>query len=130
MAGERSDSYVILVILLLNAILGFYQEYKAEEAVRRLNQLAAPFAMVMREGTTQLIEASHLVPGDIAILNAGDIIPADGRLFEATAFEADEAVLTGESQSVYKTTATIDGEDLIPAVLTGNIQAGNNTIHA
>lgn len=114
-AGERTDSYVILVILLLNATLGFYQEYKAEEAVRKLNKLAAPFAMVVREGTTQLIDAVELVPGDVVILNAGDIIPADGRLFETSAFEADEAVLTGESQSVYKTTVAIEGESVIPA---------------
>lgn len=116
-AGEHTDSYVILVILLLNAFLGFYQEYKAEEAVRKLKQLAAPFSMVVREGKMQLIEAQGIVPGDIAVINAGDIIPADGRLFETSAFEADEAVLTGESQSVYKTTTAIVGENLIPADL-------------
>ncbi len=125
-AGERTDSYVILVILLLNASLGFYQEYKAEEAVKKLKQLSAPFAMVVREGKAQLTEAENLVPGDVVIINAGDIIPADGRLFKVSAFEADESLLTGESQSVYKTTAAIKGEGLLPADINNMLFKGTS----
>lgn len=115
LAGEFTDSYVIFVILFLNAALGFYQEYKAGEAVKKLKQLATPFAMAVRAGKPQYIDAVQLVPGDIVMLNAGDIIPADGRLFEVSAFRTDEAILTGESESTQKITGVLENDGLFPA---------------
>jgi Ca2+-transporting ATPase len=97
-----TDALVILVILMLNALLGFYQEYKAEKAVEALKELAVTYAKVIRDGKVEEIPAKKLVPGDILVLEEGDKVPADARLIEITSLKVDESALTGESTPVFK----------------------------
>src|SRR6266545_1988470 len=94
---EWLDTGAIGAILVLNAALGFAQEYRAERALEALERLAAPLASVIRDGEPRVIEASRLVPGDIIQLSAGDIVPADGRLIASEFLQLQEASLTGES---------------------------------
>ncbi|OIO66415.1 hypothetical protein AUJ68_00870 [Candidatus Woesearchaeota archaeon CG1_02_57_44] len=95
--GEHVESVAIFVILLLNALLGFVQEYRAERAMEKLQELSAKSARVLRDGKEHKIEAAHVVPGDLLILEAGDIVPADARLISVASMQIDEAALTGES---------------------------------
>lgn len=105
--GETGDGITIIAIVLMNAILGFVQEFRAEKSVETLRALTAPEARVMRGGIVQQIPARDLVPGDVVELEAGDRIPADCRLLEVTGLQVDEAALTGESTSVKKTTVPL-----------------------
>lgn len=100
--GQMIEAVAITAILLLNGILGFIQEYRAEQALEALRQLSAPTATVLRDGIEQEVAASTLVPGDVVLLEAGDKIPADGRLLEVGAMRVEEASLTGESRPVTK----------------------------
>ena len=102
--GELQDTIVILVIVLLNAIVGYMQEHRAEKAMQALKQMAAPTATVLRENKESHIEASQLVPGDIVRLEAGVLVPADLRITEAHVLKIEEASLTGESIAVEKQT--------------------------
>ncbi len=95
--GEPADTIAIIVIVILNAIAGFTQEYRAEKAVAALKKMAAPYATVIRDGLPVSLAATQLVPGDIVVLEAGNIVPADIRLVEAMRLRVDEASLTGES---------------------------------
>ncbi|MBM3292800.1 HAD-IC family P-type ATPase, partial [Candidatus Bathyarchaeota archaeon] len=97
-----TDSYVILSVLILNAILGFIQEYRAEKAVEALKKLINPRSTVIRGGEERIIDSSELVPGDIVKLEAGDRVPADLRVVESFNLDVDEAILTGESLPVSK----------------------------
>ncbi|MGH9889206.1 MAG: cation-transporting P-type ATPase, partial [bacterium] len=106
--GEAADVVAIAVIVVLNAALGVMQEYRAERAIAALRRLAAPNARVRRSGETQNIAAADLVPGDILLLEAGNVIPADARLIELARFTVDEAPLTGESESVHKIVGEVD----------------------
>jgi len=110
--GEPSDTIAITVIVLLNAILGFVQEYRAEKAMAALKKLAAPSATVIRDGRPESIPAGRLVPGDIITLEAGNIVPADIRLMEAIQIQVDESPLTGESLPVEKNNAAMKEADL------------------
>jgi Ca2+-transporting ATPase len=103
--GEFADSITILIIVVLNAVLGFVQEYRAEKSLEVLKKLAAATAKVIRNGNLQQLPARDLVPGDIMVIESGDKLAADGRLIEAQNVEADEAALTGESLTVRKTGA-------------------------
>ena len=103
--GERLDAYVILAIILACTVLGFVQEYRAEQAAAALQKLAAPEATVLRDGVEQVIPAREVVPGDVLVLHTGDRVAADGRLLEAVNLKNDEALLTGESTAVNKTAA-------------------------
>ncbi len=105
--GEWIDTAAIVAILLLNAVLGFAQEYRAEQALAALRKLSAPTATVVRDGQEHEVPATELVPGDLVILEAGDQVPADGRLVEVGAMQVTEAALTGESQPVHKALASI-----------------------
>ena len=99
---EFMDALVILIILVVNAVLGFYQEFKAEKAVESLKKMAPRNAKVKRNGKVREIGVSEVVPGDILKLDEGDKIPADSRLIKAYSMYVDEAILTGESQPVEK----------------------------
>lgn len=101
--GDLKDTLVIASVVLLNAALGFVQEYRAEAALAALKNMLAPVARVRRGGGTREVDAASLVPGDLLLLEAGDRIPADARVLAAHGAEAAEAALTGESQTVAKT---------------------------
>jgi len=105
--GEWIDTAAIVTILVLNAVLGFAQEFRAEKALSALKEMAAPTARVVRDGRESSVPASELVPGDIVVLEAGDQIPADGRLAEAHALQVIESALTGESEPVHKSTVPV-----------------------
>ena len=100
--GEAKDAIVIMSIVIVNALLGLYQEGKAEKALEALKKMASPTAKVLRDGKPQEIPSSQLVPGDLVILETGDIIPADLRLVESSNLKVEEASLTGESVPVEK----------------------------
>lgn len=110
--GEPADTVAIVVIVLLNAALGFTQEYRAEKAMAALKKMAASHAVVVRDGRRRTIAASDLVPGDIVFVETGRIVPADMRIIEASRLRAEEAALTGESVPVEKTAEALDGESL------------------
>ncbi len=95
--GELFEPALILLIVILNAIMGVYQEGKAEKALDALKNMSAPHARVIRDGVESVIEASQLVPGDIIKLEAGDFVPADARLLTSTSLKSEESALTGES---------------------------------
>ncbi len=95
--GELFEPALILLIVILNAIMGVYQEGKAEKALDALKNMSAPHARVIRDGVEQVIDASLLVPGDIIKLEAGDFVPADARLLKSVSLKSEEAALTGES---------------------------------
>lgn len=96
------DAFVILGVVVINTIIGFIQEFRAEKAMEALRQLAAPTAIVLRDGERKEVPSSEVVPGDIVILAAGDRIPADARIVEAANLKTEEASLTGESLPVEK----------------------------
>lgn len=102
--GDLKDTLVILAIVVLNAALGFFQEYRAEKAIEALQKMAVPHVHVLRDGEWQEIEATNLVPGDVIRLEAGGAVPADARLVEAVNLQVQEAALTGESVPVDKQT--------------------------
>ncbi len=105
--GDAADAAAILVIVLLNGILGFVQEYRAEKAMAALRRLAAASARVVRDGRVTDVPAAELVPGDVVLLEAGNVVPADLRLVEAAALRIEEAALTGESVPIEKTTGPL-----------------------
>ena len=109
---EVTDAIVILIIVVLNALLGFTQEYRAERAMAALKKMAAPKVKVHRDGHLIEISSRELVPGDVIQLDAGDAVPADCRLIEAINLRVQEAVLTGESEPVEKNTQVIQGENI------------------
>ena len=107
-AGESfTESIIILVVVLLNAILGVIQESKAEAAIEALQTMTAAKCKVLRDEKTEVLESSNLVPGDVVILEAGDAVPADGRLIKCASLKIEEAALTGESTPENKTVDTI-----------------------
>ena len=107
---EYVDAITIGGIVVLNAVVGFVQEYRSEKAMEAMKKLTAPKARLLREGKEVLLPAREVVPGDIALLESGDRIPADGRLLEVVDLKTDEAVLTGESTPVGKTTEALDAK--------------------
>jgi len=108
------DTIVILSVILLNAILGFVQEGKAEGALDALRNMMVPECQVIRDGEQQRIPARELVPGDIVVMDGGDKIPADVRFFEASNLHVDESSLTGESVPAKKRVDAIERQDLVP----------------
>jgi len=107
---EFLDAGVIAAILILNAIIGFSQEYRAEKAIQLLKKMSTPKAVVAREGKEQVIEAKLLVPGDVIILEAGDKVPADARILDLAEAQVNEAMLTGESVPVKKNLTPLQKE--------------------
>ncbi len=112
MIGDVKDTVVILIIIVLNAIVGFVQEYRAEKAMEALKKMSAPSATVLRNGLPVQINAAELVQGDVVLLEAGNMIPADIRLLESHSLKIEEASLTGESHAVEKQTDELHGEQL------------------
>lgn len=112
LVGEVTDTLVILVIVVLNAVIGFVQAWRADQAMAALRQLAAAHATVLRGGMVQVLPATELVPGDIVLLEAGNQIPADLRLIEIAQLQVDESALTGESVTVAKQTEALAAEDV------------------
>ncbi len=110
--GDLTDTIVILIIVVLNAFIGFFQEYKAEKAMQALKQMALTQAKVMRNGHVSEHPAVQLVPGDVVILEAGNAVPADIRITESVNLRIDEAALTGESQAIDKITEALEQDDL------------------
>ncbi|HEX2905287.1 MAG TPA: HAD-IC family P-type ATPase, partial [Phototrophicaceae bacterium] len=108
--GDSKDVIVIMAIVILNAILGTYQEYQAEKALAALSAMQVPLVRVRRGGVIKQISAEDLVPGDIVVLSEGDRVPADGRLIESINLQIDESALTGESVPVEKTTRPLSGD--------------------
>lgn len=109
---EWLDSAAIGVIIILNALLGFIQEYRAEKSLEALRRLSSPTSKVKRDGIPVIIPSGQIVPGDLLLLEAGDKIPADARITSAAQFRSHEASLTGESVPVAKTPAVIELPDL------------------
>ncbi|MFI6274530.1 cation-translocating P-type ATPase [Streptomyces sp. NPDC050988] len=115
--GDLRDALVITVVLLINAVLGYGQERRAERSLEALRRMLVPTAKVRRDGTEQVVEAQLLVPGDVVLLEAGDRVPADGRLTVAESVEVAEAALTGESQPVAKSVTAVDHTSTAPVAL-------------
>lgn len=111
-AGDSVDMIIILVIVLLNAVIGFVQEYRAEKAMEALKKMATPHSTVLRNGEVTTVSSTELVPGDIVLLEAGNTVPADMRLFDIHSLKIMEASLTGESVAVDKNAATLSEENL------------------
>lgn len=109
--GQAIDAAVIMVILVLNAVLGFVQEFRAEKAIDALKRITTLKATVLRDGREEDIEATDVVPGDVILLETGKKVPADARLIEEVELETQEATLTGESAPVPKDTVPIDLSD-------------------
>jgi Ca2+-transporting ATPase len=110
--GEPSDTIAIVIIVFLNAIIGFVQEYRAQKAMEALQKMAGSTATVLRDGIPKTLSATEIVPGDIVTLEAGNIVPADLRLTETVNLKVSEAALTGESNSVEKHTESLSGEEM------------------
>ncbi|HMP42877.1 MAG TPA: HAD-IC family P-type ATPase [Roseiflexaceae bacterium] len=109
--GDLTDTIVILAIVVLNALLGFSQEYRAEQTMAALKKLATPIVRVRRAGHLHELPARNLVPGDIVLLEAGNLVPADGRILESANLRLQEAALTGESEAVDKIVAALADAD-------------------
>ena len=106
--GDVADAVIILAVVILNAVLGVFQEAKAEEAIASLKKMSSPEARVRRNGSVVHIKSEELVPGDIVLLEAGDVVPADMRLFENASLKIEESALTGESVPVEKELTLIE----------------------
>lgn len=109
-SGDLADAVVIMIVVILNAIMGVFQESKAEEAIDALQSMASPEAHVRRNGKIQVMKSTEIVPGDIVSLEAGDVVPADMRLIEENSLQVEEAALTGESVPTEKDIETISEE--------------------
>lgn len=109
--GDVADAVIILAVVILNAVLGVFQEAKAEEAIDSLKKMSSPEARVRRDGSVVHIKSEELVPGDIVLLEAGDVVPADMRLFENASLKIEESALTGESVPDDKDVAVITDEN-------------------
>ncbi|MGM0605062.1 MAG: HAD-IC family P-type ATPase, partial [Halobacteriota archaeon] len=123
--GHTVDAVLIVVILVANGVFGFLQDYRAEQSLESLRKLAAPSARVRRNGETETVESTAIVPGDVLVLRSGDVVPADGRLLDASDMEVDEAALTGESLPVGKTTEAVDPSTTL-AEREGMVYKGTN----
>lgn len=109
-SGEGGSTAVIFIVLILNAILGTVQHFKAEKSLESLKALSSPSAKVLRDGKKTEVPSKEIVPGDVVLLEAGDLVVADGRILENFSLKVNESSLTGESEGVDKDSATISAE--------------------
>ena len=109
--GDWKDAIAILTIVILNAILGFSQEYRAEKAMAALKRMSTPLVRIRRDGQVREISSRELVPGDVVLLEAGNVVPADLRLMESANLRIQEAALTGESEPVEKDTLALEDKE-------------------
>lgn len=124
--GEYVDTVVIMAIVLINAAIGYSQEYRAEQAMAALKKMAVPTVRVRRNGDVQEISSTSLVPGDIVLLEAGNVVPADGRLLQGANLKAQESALTGESEPVEKDLQVPMGDDLTVGDRTNMVYMGTS----
>lgn len=110
--GDTIDTIAIILIVIINAIIGFVQEYNAEKAMQALKKMSTASAKVFRDGSVHHISSTEVVPGDIVLIEAGDVVPADIRLLECSQLKVNESSLTGESVSVDKINDILEGENL------------------
>lgn len=110
---ELTDTFIILVVVLINAVLGVMQESKAEKALAALRKMSSPHVKVKRNGEVKQVDTGELVPGDIVLLEAGDYVPADMRLLHSASLQIEEAALTGESVPAEKIASAIDETDIV-----------------
>jgi len=111
-SGESfTDVFIILAVVILNAVMGVYQESKAEKAIEALSKMTAATSKVIRDGKQAVVESTQLAVGDVIVLEAGDAVPADARIIECASIKAEEAALTGESVPVSKTDEVLVAED-------------------
>ncbi len=110
--GEWIDASAIIVIVVLNSMLGFFQEYRAERALAALRKMVTPSSKVIRDGKLQSLPSKKIVPGDLVLIEAGDRIPADGRFVRSFGISTMEAALTGESMPIHKTSDSLEVHDL------------------
>lgn len=125
-SGEIGSTIVILVVLVMNAILGTVQNVKAQKSLASLKAMGSPNARVIRNGSQTEIPTSEVVVGDIILIEAGNVSPADGRLLEAASLQVDESALTGESLNVTKTSDVIDKHDIPLGDRVNMIYSGSN----
>ena len=125
--GEATEAIIILAIMLVNALLGFAQEYRSEKALHELRKYLSYEAVALRNGRKRSIDTRMLVPGDIVFMAIGDVIPAEIRLLETNGFQTNESVLTGESTPVDKTTEPIGLDEPLPHQLS-NIALMGSTV--
>lgn len=111
-AQEWTDAAIIMIVVILNAILGVFQEARSEAAIEALKEMATPSAHVKRDGTILEVQSTDIVPGDLVLLEAGDVVPADLRLTSAHSLKIEESALTGESVPVDKDDQVLSGEDI------------------
>nr|WP_245634222.1 calcium-translocating P-type ATPase, PMCA-type [Halalkalicoccus paucihalophilus] len=124
-AGHAVDAILITIIVAANGVFGFVQDYKAEQSLESLREMAAPMATVRRDGGERTVDATEVVPGDVVVLRGGDVVPADGRLLSVTSLEVDEAALTGESAPVSKSSVRVGPETPL-AEREGMVYRGTN----
>ncbi len=110
--GEWIDATAIGVIVILNALLGFFQEFRAEKSLAALRKMATPFSKVIRDGKLQTLPSEKIVPGDLILIEAGDRIPADGRVTQSIELSTQEAALTGESMPIHKIAEPLEKPNL------------------
>lgn len=136
--GEMTEAVTIVAIVVLNAVLGFVQEYRTEKTMEALKNLAAPTAKVVRSGKAQTIPAEQIVPGDLVILETGDRVPADASLVESNNLQVDESLLTGESVPVEKSVSRVgnrlyDSSQKASSIYMGTVVTGGRAraiVHA
>lgn len=113
MSGQIESTIVIVSVIIVNAILGTIQTLKAEKSLDSLKKLSVPKAKVIREGTLQEVDSTELTIGDLVQIEAGDVISGDGRIIECSSLQINESALTGEVESVVKTTDVITGQVVV-----------------
>jgi Ca2+-transporting ATPase len=127
--GSVQDTVVIMIIVILNAVIGFVQEYRAERAMAALKRMAEASAYVLRDGQAEIVNAAELVPGDVLLLETGNVVPADLRIIDTARLKIDESALTGESVAVEKQVAAISAIDVPLGDRLNLIYKGTTVVH-